>query len=153
MLRSKVNNVLENTLIQIRKLNKPCLIAGDFNIDLLKYNIHQITSNYIENLLLHNILPTVVMPTRISEISATVIDHIYFSPGSKFDSSMLQSGNIWCDLTKAVLQSWHVFKRVAETAEVLYYKQQFDTCANSVKQLWSNLNKLLNYKKTKVTLS
>ena len=43
MLRSKVNNVLENTLIQIRKLNKPCLIAGDFNIDLLKYNIHQIT--------------------------------------------------------------------------------------------------------------
>jgi len=36
----KFTNVLENTRIQIRKLNKPCLIAGDFNIDLLKYNIH-----------------------------------------------------------------------------------------------------------------
>jgi len=39
------------------------------------------------------------MPTQINEISATVIDHIYFSPGSKFDCSMLQSGSIWCDLT------------------------------------------------------
>ena len=39
------------------------------------------------------------MPTRISEVSATVIDHIYCSPGSKFDCSMLQSGNIWSDLT------------------------------------------------------
>jgi len=42
-----------------------------------------------------------------------------------------------------------VFKRVAETAKVLYYKQQFDTRANSVKQLWSNLNKVFNYKKNK----
>jgi len=46
-----------------------------------------------------------------------------------------------------------VFKRVAEIAEVLYYKQQFDTRANSVKQLWSNLNKVFNYKKKpKVTM-
>ena len=91
----KFTNVLENTMIQIRQLHKPCLIAGDFNIDLLKYNKHQITNNYIENLLLYNFLPKVVMPTRISETSATVIDHIYFSPGSKFGCSMLQSGNIW----------------------------------------------------------
>ena len=34
-----------------------------------------------------------------------------------------------------------------QIAEVLYYKQQFDTRANSVKQLWSNLNKVFNYKK------
>jgi len=42
-----------------------------------------------------------------------------------------------------------VFKRVAEIAEVLYYKQQFDTRAISVKQLWTNLNKVFNYKKNK----
>jgi len=46
------------------------------------------------------------MPTRISEISATVIDHIYFSPGSKFDCSMLQSGNIWYDLTDVHLRNY-----------------------------------------------
>jgi len=60
----KFTNVLENTLIQIRKLNKPCLIAGDFNIDLLKYNIHQITSNYIENHLF-----VVDRPLRFSYLS------------------------------------------------------------------------------------
>ena len=40
------------------------------------------------------------MPTRITDRSATLIDHIYFLPGPKYSSqSTIQSGNFWCDLT------------------------------------------------------
>jgi len=47
-------------------------------IDLMKFYVHQTTSNYIDNLLLQNLLQTVVKPTRISETVATVIDHIFY---------------------------------------------------------------------------
>ena len=40
------------------------------------------------------------MPTRITDSSATLVDHIYYSKGcnSKRDVN-IKSGNLWCDLT------------------------------------------------------
>jgi len=40
------------------------------------------------------------MPTRITDRSATLIDHIYYSTGSyKNDNKLVKTGNIWCDIT------------------------------------------------------
>ena len=41
-----------------------------------------------------------MMPTRISDKSATTIDHIYYSFDNTTSSDItVTSGNIWCDIT------------------------------------------------------
>ena len=55
----------------------PCVIMGDFNIDLLKYNSHNKTNEYVDNIFSRGFLPLITKPTRIFQSSATLIDHIY----------------------------------------------------------------------------
>jgi len=87
--------------LQLQKPKLPCFIVGDINIDLAKLNSHTPTSNYLVNLLCYNALPIIMsMHTRITEQSATIIDHIYYLPGRSSGSDLnVQSGNFWNDLT------------------------------------------------------
>ena len=98
----KFSAKIKKILLQVKKSNLPCFIAGDVNIDLVKYNSHNAISNYLDNLLMYrpNYVSTIVMPTRITDKSATIIDHICYSPGPKYNFSFsVHSGNIWCDIT------------------------------------------------------
>ena len=47
------------------------------NIDFLKYNSHAQTEEYLDMLHSNNILPIITKPTRITNYTATLIDHIY----------------------------------------------------------------------------
>ena len=90
----------ECTLTQILNCKLPCLIAGDFNIDLKKFQYHQDTKEYFDSLVVNNFFPVIVMPTRITDTSATLIDHIYYSDGTKCrDNSIITAGNLWCDIS------------------------------------------------------
>ena len=51
-------------------------LIGDFNINLANYGAHSDTSNYVDLLLQNEFLPLITLPTRITERSATVLDHI-----------------------------------------------------------------------------
>ena len=50
---------------------------GDMNIDLLKFEVHRRTDDYLNNLFSHGFLPDISKPTRVTNTSATLIDHIY----------------------------------------------------------------------------
>ena len=52
-------------------------IMGDMNIDLLKFEVHRRTDDYLNNLFSHGFLPVISKPTRVTNTSATLIDHIY----------------------------------------------------------------------------
>ena len=39
-----------------------------------------------------------------------------------------------------------IFKKLAAEAEISYYKSQFDSRTNSIKQLWRNLNTVCSFK-------
>ena len=52
-------------------------ILGDMNIDFLKYNHHTQTEEYLDMLHSNNISPIITKPTRITNYTATLIDHIY----------------------------------------------------------------------------
>ena len=52
-------------------------ILGDMNIDFLKCNSHAQTEEYQDMLHSNNILPRITKPTRITNHTATLIDHIY----------------------------------------------------------------------------
>lgn len=93
-------NKLEITLNKICCEKLPCIIAGDINIDLLKYNNNKSTSDYLNNLLTHNFTPMLLLPTRITEYTSTLIDHIYFNENcassGKFTTN---SGNLYYELS------------------------------------------------------
>jgi len=50
---------------------------GDMNIDLLKFEQHTKTGEYLDNLFSQGSLPLITKPTRVTSHSATLIDHIY----------------------------------------------------------------------------
>ena len=57
--------------------NKKSVLMGDFNINLLKYNVHQKTTDFLDNLISQGFLPVITRPTRVTHHSATLIDHIF----------------------------------------------------------------------------
>ena len=74
------------------KRNNEVIIAGDFNLDLLKYDTHQPTACYLELVTEQKLLPRIVRPTRIKKQSATLIDHILSSdPGSTLTSGIIDT--------------------------------------------------------------
>ena len=50
-----------------------------FNINLLRYDEHAPTNDFINNLFSYNFLPCINHPTRISEHSSTIIDNIFIN--------------------------------------------------------------------------
>jgi hypothetical protein len=56
---------------------KNCITMGDFSADLLKYNTHNKTNDYIDNMFAKGFLPLILTPTRITQPTATLHDHIY----------------------------------------------------------------------------
>ena len=60
-----------------RHKNKPIVIAGDTNIDLLQYETNNDAQNISDTALTHGYAQMISRPTRITEHSGTLIDHIY----------------------------------------------------------------------------
>ena len=55
--------------------NSDVVIAGDMNIDLLKINDRAIFSEYFDMILASGFFPSITLPTRITNRSATLIDN------------------------------------------------------------------------------
>ena len=70
------NEYMEELLRVITHENKNCILTGDFNLNLLKYAKSPGVSKFLENLLSHNFMPQITLPTRITEKIATLIDNI-----------------------------------------------------------------------------
>ena len=73
---SKFIEYFESTLSKIDK-NKIICILGDFNINLLNYESHSDTNDFVNSMVSHYLLPHVLQPTRVTDHSATVIDNIF----------------------------------------------------------------------------
>ena len=79
---TNINDFLETFRYQMGKINNmkcECIIGLDHNLDLLKQARHPKTQEFLECILDQNLLPTITKPTRISKISATLIDNILLS--------------------------------------------------------------------------
>ena len=85
-----------NTVIEkIHRENKYCVILGDFNLDLLKFESHPGTNDFLNTLVSSYFQPQILQPTRITDHSATLIDNIFFNSLEHFTIS----GNLIYDLT------------------------------------------------------
>ena len=68
---------LEGIIKNVSEKNQHIYITGDINIDFLKYNDHPKTEEHLDMLYSNNLVPLKTKPTRITNHTATLIDHIY----------------------------------------------------------------------------
>ena len=85
------NECYLNILLEkLSKENKTAFLLGDFNIDLLKYDKHNSTNEFLDTLSSNYFLPLILLPTRITVSSKTLIDNIFTN---KISQDVI-SGNI-----------------------------------------------------------
>ena len=57
--------------------NEICYLAGDFNINLLSHDTHQLTAELLNIMYSNSFIPLIWKPTRVIEHSATLIDNVF----------------------------------------------------------------------------
>ena len=68
--------VIEPLLEKILKEKKQCSLLGDFNINLLKYDSHKETRDFLNSMTSAFFSPFILQPTRLS--SKSLIDNKFF---------------------------------------------------------------------------
>ena len=71
------NYLINQLLDKISKEQKQIFLLGDFNINLLNYDEHQPTNEFLDSLASNSIIPYIVQPTRLTSHSKTLIDNIF----------------------------------------------------------------------------
>ena len=76
---TSVKDFTDAFLYSLDKLKniKHCYICGDVNISLSNYSSSTITRAFVDSILDAKFLPYVFMPTRFTNHSSTIIDHVY----------------------------------------------------------------------------
>ena len=84
------NNYPSQMFEIVSKERKQVFLLGDFNRNLLNYNDHQPTNDFLDSLASNSFIPYILHLTRITSHSKTLTDNIF----SNFISPELISGNI-----------------------------------------------------------
>ena len=58
--------------------NNEIIIAGDFNINLLKLNENDMFSSFFDTVISHSLYPQITLPTRFTRAMGTLIDNNFF---------------------------------------------------------------------------
>ena len=72
---------IENVIHELDRRNSEILIAhvaGDYNIDLLNFEVRQAFSDFFDTMLAKSLFPRIILPTKLDKNSCTLIDNIYF---------------------------------------------------------------------------
>ena len=70
-------NYLNNLLNKVSKEQKSVFLLGDFNANLLNYNNHNLTTEFLDSVTSNSFFPYVLQPTRLTSHSKTLIDNIF----------------------------------------------------------------------------
>ena len=70
-------NYLNKLLENISKEQKSIFLLGDFNINLLNYNEHNQTNDFLDSLAYNSFIPLILQPTRITSHSNTLVENIF----------------------------------------------------------------------------
>ena len=68
-----IQNILSHPIFT----SKSCLLMGDFNADLLKYDSNAFVMDFVSTMASFSLLPLITKPTRAAENSKTIIDNVF----------------------------------------------------------------------------
>ena len=93
--KGEINHFVEHFQKVVNSLdrNSTALIMGDFNIDLIDCHNTKV-ENYINVCLENNFVPCITLPTRITDHSATLVDHILLKTSSRLMQNKVTAGNL-----------------------------------------------------------
>ena len=110
-------------------------ILGDFNIKLLKIKERQVFNEFLENIMAYGFYPTVTLPTRLSESSATLIDNI-FSNSHESNSSV---SGIMINNMSDHLPCFHCFELGIQSSQPTKFTYKRNISQNSISNLYDYL--------------
>ena len=88
---TKISNIVDT----LRLENKVIYIAGDFNVDLLKFRESNDATNLLTLFTANNFVCTIAHPTRVTATSATLIDHLWTNNGI----NLINNGIVYNDIS------------------------------------------------------
>lgn len=86
---------LDMTLEKLTSFNKVVYLMDDFNIDLLKSEISDLSHNFLLSIQSYSFFPVIDKPTRVYNNSATLIDNIFVNRSDH----RISGGNIVSDIS------------------------------------------------------
>ena len=113
------SSTLQDIMDSINNENKSCLLMGDFNIDILKYNLHNKTNDFVDSIFGKVFLPQILKPTRITKSTATLIDHIYSN-----DILLNSASGIIINDVADHFGTFHIIKNKSKTIPVKTIKKR-----------------------------
>jgi hypothetical protein len=87
-------DLFTNLLSEFADSNTPVYIFGDFNLDVLKYNIIRQVTEYIDLLFSFGFLQLIMKPTRCTPVSASIIDHFITNQRAEVYKSIILTSKI-----------------------------------------------------------
>ena len=87
--------------------NYPCYIMGDFNLDLLKHELHRPTEKFLDMMYANSYIPIINRPTRVTRDTCTLIDNIFTNDISINDNFF--NGILTADITDRYIL-FHIIK-------------------------------------------
>ena len=91
---------LNNLMKKLSKENKVIYLMGDFNINLLNYQLDNHTAKFLDNICSSGFFPYINISTRIASRSKTLIDNIYHNNLKE----NTYSGNLATDISDHLAQ-------------------------------------------------
>lgn len=74
----KFNDACITSLLnKLKTENKATIVAGEFNLNMMKYTQVRGAHQFFETLLSDNFIPQITLPTRVTKNSVTLIDNIF----------------------------------------------------------------------------
>ena len=142
--KASINQAIEIHSSILSKISKnknhtKCAIevVGDFNIDLLQFQTHEQTNDYMESSFSFGLLPVITKPTRVTPTSATLIDHIWVHNKSKIHTAGIILSHISDHFPTFYVDQTHVAKQKPQP-----YKTRLinEATQNSLKDLLQTAN-------------
>ena len=117
---NKFLEYIEPLIIKLIKEDKEIYICGDFNSDLLKIDKSNNYKLFYDLMTSYGFSPNILLPTRITENSATIIDNIF----SNINNPIL-SGNIKTDFSDHYSQFISVQRQKMDFKSTFIYKRDY----------------------------
>ena len=122
----------------IHRENNYCILLGDINLDLLKFESHPDTNSFLSILGTFYFQPQILQRTGITDHSATLIDNIFCNSLEHF----VISGNLCYDLTDHLPNFLIVGKLSSLPASTKVFRRDY---SNLTRTYWLDANMKFNY--------
>ena len=101
----------------------PCYIMGDFNLDLLKHELHRPTEKFLDIMYANSYIPMINRTTKVTRDTCTLIDNI-------FTNNYSISSNVFSGILKSDITDHYILFHIIKTKDdkKLYWIQNCWNC-------------------------